>query len=97
MWCVAWTRASAADRGVRGKGVRKVSVECGECERDLRGGHDPSCSRYTPPARCPECEEFLTDGDGDLYCTKHGSPSFDAYEKAHSRLVSERNALRDKL
>lgn len=23
-------------------------MECGECERDLRGGHDPSCSQYTP-------------------------------------------------
>jgi hypothetical protein len=23
-----------------------MSVECSECERDLRGGHDPSCSRY---------------------------------------------------
>jgi hypothetical protein len=25
-----------------------LSIECGECERDLRGGHDPSCSRYKP-------------------------------------------------
>jgi len=23
-----------------------MSIECSECERDLRGGHDPSCSRY---------------------------------------------------
>ena len=23
-----------------------MSLECSECERDLRGGHDPSCSRY---------------------------------------------------
>lgn len=23
-----------------------MSVECSECGRDLRGGHDPSCSRY---------------------------------------------------
>lgn len=22
-----------------------MSVECGECERDLRGGHDVACSR----------------------------------------------------
>ena len=28
-----------------------MSVECGECERDLRGGHDPSCSRYRPQPR----------------------------------------------
>ena len=25
-----------------------MSMECSECERDLRGGHDPSCSRATP-------------------------------------------------
>ena len=23
-----------------------MSIECGECERDLRGGHDLSCSRH---------------------------------------------------
>lgn len=23
-----------------------MSIECGECERDLRGGHDESCSRH---------------------------------------------------
>ena len=23
-----------------------MSIECSECERDLRGGHDPSCSRF---------------------------------------------------
>lgn len=23
-----------------------MSIECGECERDLRGGHASSCSRY---------------------------------------------------
>ena len=27
-----------------------MSLECSECERDLRGGHDKSCSRYNPPA-----------------------------------------------
>lgn len=26
-----------------------MSIECGECEQDLRGGHAPSCSRATPP------------------------------------------------
>lgn len=25
-----------------------MSMECGECERDLRGGHGPECSRYEP-------------------------------------------------
>jgi hypothetical protein len=29
-----------------------MSIECSECERDLRGGHDPACSRYSP---CPLC------------------------------------------
>lgn len=23
-----------------------MSIECGECERDLRGGHDETCSRH---------------------------------------------------
>lgn len=23
-----------------------MSLECSECERDVRGSHDPSCSRY---------------------------------------------------
>ena len=30
-----------------------MSLECSECERDLRGGHDPSCSRYRKP--CEDC------------------------------------------
>ncbi len=25
--------------------MNRVSIECGECERDLRGPHDLSCSR----------------------------------------------------
>ena len=25
-----------------------MSIECGECEHDLRGGHSPDCSRYVP-------------------------------------------------
>lgn len=29
-----------------------MSLECSECERDLRGGHDPECSRFVP---CPAC------------------------------------------
>jgi hypothetical protein len=32
-----------------------MSLECSECERDLRGGHDPSCSRYNPKPR----QEYL--------------------------------------
>lgn len=28
-----------------------MSLECGECERDLRGGHDRSCSRYKTPKK----------------------------------------------
>lgn len=26
-----------------------MGIECAECERDLRGGHDPSCSRVNRP------------------------------------------------
>lgn len=38
-----------------------MSLECSECERDLRGGHDPGCSRYKPSKldehlkTCPMC------------------------------------------
>lgn len=30
-----------------------MSLECSECERDLRGGHGPGCSRYK--GEPPEC------------------------------------------
>lgn len=30
-----------------------MSLECSECERDLSGGHDKTCSRY--PGDPPEC------------------------------------------
>lgn len=30
-----------------------MSLECSECEHDLRGGHDESCSRYRKP--CDIC------------------------------------------
>jgi len=29
-----------------------MSLECSECERDLRGGHDPSCSRSKGWIKC---------------------------------------------
>lgn len=48
-----------------------MSIECGECEHDLRGGHHPSCSSYKPCV-CPVCAGFLSDGDGYLWCPKHG-------------------------
>lgn len=34
-----------------------MSIECGECERDLRGGHDDDCSRAQ---KCPECKTVVT-------------------------------------
>lgn len=49
-----------------------MGMECGECERDLRAGHDPSCSRYTPPPECPVCARRLQEGDGYLFCETHG-------------------------
>jgi hypothetical protein len=43
-----------------------MSLECSECERDLRSGHDPSCSRYV---RC-KCGHGIEDhgDDGVSYC-----------------------------
>ena len=39
-----------------------MSLECSECERDRRGPHDPSCSRYRlsqacKAGDCEQCEE----------------------------------------
>lgn len=49
-----------------------MSAECSECERDLRGGHDPSCSRYVSPPRCVKCGKFVFDDDGLWCCETHG-------------------------
>jgi hypothetical protein len=44
----------------------EVSLECSECEHDLRGGHDPSCSRYVKP--CERCEREQCDEECDCEC-----------------------------
>lgn len=41
-----------------------MGAECSECERDLRGGHDESCSRYSYRA-CPDCGVRLKNRDPD--------------------------------
>lgn len=38
-----------------------MSIECGECDRDLRAGHAPTCSRYEPPELTPRQELRLED------------------------------------
>lgn len=55
-----------------------MSLECGECERDLRGPHAPSCSQYKPPARCGICDKLLVEDDFGLYCPTHGASSAEA-------------------
>jgi hypothetical protein len=42
-----------------------MSIECAECERDLRGGHDPSCSRhrYCTCGHGQSSHDFENDGD----------------------------------
>ncbi len=37
-----------------------MSVECSECERDLRTGHDPSCSRHQVRKRIQSAISFWT-------------------------------------
>ncbi len=44
-----------------------MSLECSECERDLRGGHDPSCSRYVQHE--PHCA-FLEDDEAECDCKR---------------------------
>lgn len=39
-----------------------MSIECGECERDLRGSHEPGCSRY----RICKCGHEAEDHDEEL-------------------------------
>lgn len=46
-----------------------MSIECSECERDARQGHDPSCSRYVDP-RDEVCETASS------YLRGLGSPDF---------------------
>lgn len=42
-----------------------MSIECGECEHDLRGGHAPGCSRYVQHA--PTCQ-LLDDEEAECTC-----------------------------
>jgi hypothetical protein len=48
-----------------------MGIECGECERDLRGGHARDCSKWTLLV-CPECDWLVQDGDGYMVCPSHG-------------------------
>lgn len=50
-----------------------MSVECSECEHDLRGGHAPGCSHYD--SRLEKC---TCDPEWDGLCPVHGwySPEF---------------------
>jgi hypothetical protein len=34
-----------------------MSSECGECERDLRGGHDDACSKAP---KCKHCKAVVS-------------------------------------
>jgi hypothetical protein len=34
-----------------------MSIECAECERDVRGGHDDECSRAS---RCTRCDTVVS-------------------------------------
>lgn len=70
-----------------------MSMECGECEHDLRGGHHPSCSRYKPCA-CPNCGSDLEDWDGYMWCRKHGEvePLTDPARVAILRAMEGRDA-----
>lgn len=43
-----------------------MSLECSECERDLRGGHAEDCSRYLPII-CPECGSANVDWDDEPF------------------------------
>lgn len=42
-----------------------MGAECSECERDLRAGHDPSCSRYKPSI-LDEMYQAMEDAERDF-------------------------------
>jgi len=46
-----------------------MSLECRECERDLRGGHDKGCSRYVKPC----CKRHDEDGGCPVHSAKAGA------------------------
>ena len=57
-----------------------MSVECGICERDLRGGHAEYCPRYTPPIRCKSCggrvlEKWRCEDCGQMYHDRAQAPA----------------------
>ena len=47
-----------------------MSLECSECEMDLRAGHAEGCSRYVEPcAVCKEAQKIgLCDEECDCEC-----------------------------
>jgi hypothetical protein len=44
-----------------------MSCECSICERDLRGGHDPSCPHYELLI-CIDCGHLREDHDEEGEC-----------------------------
>lgn len=46
-----------------------MSLECSECERDMRGPHDEGCSRYIPPVVC-KCGHSEGAHDEEGCCVK---------------------------
>lgn len=45
-----------------------MSLECGECERDLRGPHNKDCSRYREEFICERCGEECDDTSYQPLC-----------------------------
>jgi hypothetical protein len=54
-----------------------MSVECRECERDLRGPHNEDCSRYRTPETC-KCGHSEDDHDEEQVCFKCRCGRFEA-------------------
>lgn len=69
-----------------------MGMECGECERDLRAGHAPECSRYVALV-CPRCFGWLEEGDGDLWCATHGD--VEPEQLTFKELQANRAAIRE--
>jgi hypothetical protein len=46
-------------------------MECAECERDTRGGHDKSCSRYTEYCRACGSQIKVQVQKGTGFCSQN--------------------------
>ena len=69
-----------------------MSIECGECERDLRGGHDEGCSRFTPhPKDICQCLDYREDHENGTGACRMPNNGVHAGEPCNAFLLREQH------